>query len=119
MAFTADGAILDSEKRDEIEKKEAGFSLKYYKVVGVIFDTYIVLQKGESMYLMDQHAAHERVLFERYKKEAGFSLKYYKVVGVIFDTYIVLQKGESMYLMDQHAAHERVLFERYMNALLI
>ena len=66
MAFTADGAILDSEKRDDIEKKEAGFSLKYYKVVGVIFDTYIVLQKGESMYLMDQHAAHERVLFERY-----------------------------------------------------
>ncbi len=66
MAFTADGAILDSEKRDVIEKKEAGFSLKYYKVVGVIFDTYIVLQKGESMYLMDQHAAHERVLFERY-----------------------------------------------------
>ena len=66
MAFTAEGAILDSEKRDEIEKKEAGFSLKYYKVVGVIFDTYIVLQKGESMYLMDQHAAHERVLFERY-----------------------------------------------------
>ena len=66
MAFTADGAILDSKKRDDIEKKEAGFSLKYYKVVGVIFDTYIVLQKGESMYLMDQHAAHERVLFERY-----------------------------------------------------
>ena len=66
MAFTADGAILDSEKRDDIEKKEVGFSLKYYKVVGVIFDTYIVLQKGESMYLMDQHAAHERVLFERY-----------------------------------------------------
>ena len=66
MAFTAEGVILDSEKRDEIEKKESGFSLKYYKVVGVVFDTYIVLQKGESMYLMDQHAAHERVLFERY-----------------------------------------------------
>ena len=66
MAFTAEGEILDSDKKDEIEKKEAGFSLKYYKVVGVVFDTYIVLQKGESMYLMDQHAAHERVLFERY-----------------------------------------------------
>ncbi|RHQ98567.1 DNA mismatch repair endonuclease MutL [Peptoclostridium sp. AF21-18] len=66
MVFTTEGEILDSEKKDEIEKKEAGFSLKYYKVVGVVFDTYIVLQKGESMYLMDQHAAHERVLFERY-----------------------------------------------------
>ena len=66
MAFTAEGEILDSDKKDEIEKKEAEFSLKYYKVVGVVFDTYIVLQKGESMYLMDQHAAHERVLFERY-----------------------------------------------------
>ena len=66
MAFTAEGAILETEKKDEIEKKEAGFSLKYYNVIGVVFDTYIVLQKGESMYLMDQHAAHERVLFERY-----------------------------------------------------
>ncbi|WP_300282134.1 DNA mismatch repair endonuclease MutL [Peptacetobacter sp.] len=66
MKFTSNGNILENEKIDFLENKEMNFSLKYYKVVGTIFDTYIVLQKGDSMYLMDQHAAHERVLFERY-----------------------------------------------------
>lgn len=66
MKFSSDGIFLEEEKLEKIENEKSVFSLKYYKVVGTIFDTYIVLQKGDSMYLMDQHAAHERVLFERY-----------------------------------------------------
>ena len=31
-----------------------------------IFDTYIIMNKGNSMYLLDQHAAHEKILYERY-----------------------------------------------------
>ncbi|UOW66801.1 DNA mismatch repair endonuclease MutL [Paraclostridium bifermentans] len=42
------------------------FSLSEYIVIGTIFKTYIILQKGSHMYLLDQHAAHERVLFEKY-----------------------------------------------------
>ncbi len=42
------------------------FSLKDYIVIGTIFKTYIILQKGTNMYLLDQHAAHERVLYEKY-----------------------------------------------------
>lgn len=42
------------------------FSLDDYNVIGTVFDTYIILSKGNSMYLLDQHAAHERVLYERY-----------------------------------------------------
>ena len=48
------------------KEKSNGFSMKEYKIVGTVFDTYIVLQKGNSMFLMDQHAAHERVMFEKY-----------------------------------------------------
>ncbi len=49
-----------------IEDKKHQFCLNEYIVIGTIFKTYIILQKGSNMYLLDQHAAHERVLYERY-----------------------------------------------------
>lgn len=38
------------------------------RVAGQIFDTYIVCQKGDAMFLVDQHAAHERLRFESLKE---------------------------------------------------
>jgi DNA mismatch repair protein MutL len=40
-------------------------------VVGQVFAGYIVCQRGDEMLLVDQHAAHERVLFERLMKSAA------------------------------------------------
>ena len=34
-------------------------------IVGQIFDTYWIVQFGEKMFIIDQHAAHEKVLYER------------------------------------------------------
>lgn len=39
-----------------------------YKYVGQIFDTYIIIQIKEKMYIIDQHAAHERLLYEKFKE---------------------------------------------------
>lgn len=36
-----------------------------YKLIGQVFDTYWLVQYQESLYIIDQHAAHERVLYER------------------------------------------------------
>ena len=36
-----------------------------YKIIGQVFDTYWLLQFRENLYIIDQHAAHERVLYER------------------------------------------------------
>lgn len=41
-------------------------SFKNYKVIGTLFNTYIVLEKGNSLFLLDQHAGHERILYEKY-----------------------------------------------------
>lgn len=38
-------------------------------VIGEIFRTYIVCQCGDDMILMDKHAAHERIRFEKLKKD--------------------------------------------------
>ena len=39
-----------------------------YKFIGIIFKTYIILEIGEEMYILDQHAAHERIMYEKVKK---------------------------------------------------
>ena len=39
-----------------------------YKFIGIIFKTYIILEIGEEMYILDQHAAHERILYEKVKE---------------------------------------------------
>ena len=43
-----------------------------YKYIGNVFDTYIIIQIKEKMYIIDQHAAHERLLYEQIK-EAYYS----------------------------------------------
>lgn len=43
--------------------------LKYAVFAGQVFDTYIILQYKNEMIFMDQHAAHERVRYEKIKKQ--------------------------------------------------
>ena len=38
-----------------------------YKFIGIIFKTYIILEIDKEMYMIDQHAAHERILYEKVK----------------------------------------------------
>lgn len=39
-----------------------------YKYIGQVFDTYIIIEIKEKMYIIDQHAAHERLLYEKFKE---------------------------------------------------
>ena len=50
------------------QKIEAAFSALPVRMIGVIFNTYIILECNDRMLLCDQHAVHERLLFERMMK---------------------------------------------------
>lgn len=41
---------------------------KNYRLIGQAFDTYLIIEMENSLYLVDQHAAHEKVLYERLMK---------------------------------------------------
>lgn len=53
--------MVQEEKQNEYETK-----IKY-KYVGSIFDTYILIEIKDKLYIIDQHAAHERLLYEQIK----------------------------------------------------
>ena len=38
-----------------------------WRMVGELYRTYILVEQGEEAYLIDKHAAHERILFEKLK----------------------------------------------------
>lgn len=51
--------------QQEMDVKET----ENFRVAGQVFETYIIVEKGGDMLLIDQHAAHERLNFEALKKK--------------------------------------------------
>ncbi|MBS4961225.1 MAG: DNA mismatch repair endonuclease MutL [Clostridiales bacterium] len=62
---------------EEEPKKERFFH--QYRIVGQIFSTYWIVEQSGSIFMIDQHAAHERILYEelmnRFKEEKIISQK--------------------------------------------
>ncbi len=44
------------------------FKKPAYKFIGIAFKTYIIIEMNNEMYIIDQHAAHERIMYEKVKK---------------------------------------------------
>lgn len=51
----------------ELRKREEKRVINY-KYIGILYRTYIIIEVEDEIYLIDQHAAHERVLYEQIKE---------------------------------------------------
>lgn len=65
----------DINTQNDLEKTSKNEENEYVKskpiVIGEIFNTYVIVQKDDDMYLFDKHAAHERYIFEKIKNETN------------------------------------------------
>ena len=60
-------------------------------IIGEIFNTYIILEKSDDkLLLIDKHAAHERLIYEKLKKESGKSFSQYLLTPLT----VTLEKRE-------------------------
>ena len=78
-------------QQELLPKQEAntlGDELSGYSMVGVAFDTYIILQNQKQLIMIDQHAAHERILYEKLTREidAGVGSQLLMVAQVVHVT---------------------------------
>ncbi len=55
--------------------EETKFTHPKYKFIGIAFSTYIIIELDKELYIIDQHAAHERIMYEKVKEN------YYKEDG--------------------------------------
>ncbi len=89
-----------------VEIKER--KLPYMEYVGTVFGTYLIFQNDEGMYMLDQHAAHERINYE----------KNYEILGnrnqptteLIFPIMLEFTKQEALYIEDNLSLFEEIGF---------
>lgn len=56
----------DIETIEERVREENDESRPKYRIVGQIFDTYLVVECARNLFIIDQHAAHEKILYDNF-----------------------------------------------------
>ncbi|APM38985.1 DNA mismatch repair endonuclease MutL [Clostridium kluyveri] len=73
--------LNDSSKESKISK------LPPFKMIGQFNNTYIIAEAASNLYIIDQHAAHEKILFEKYKS----NIEKEEVISQILITPVVME----------------------------
>ncbi|GAA0766333.1 DNA mismatch repair endonuclease MutL [Clostridium subterminale] len=73
------------------------------KLIGQCFNSYIIGEYLDELYLIDQHAAHEKILFEQYRKNIGNLNVVSQILAVpiiiplAFDEYAIYKDNEDIF----------------------
>lgn len=89
--------LLDPQARDE------------YRLIGQLFDTYWLVQVRDEFLMIDQHAAHEKVLFERTMK--SLANREYTSQQMNPPLILTLNAREEQVLSEYRDAFEKIGFE--------
>ena len=88
----------DINEEMEIKKEEDNKKLPELYPVGLVHGTYIICQNEQGMYIIDQHAANERINYEFYKRKLGNPNK--ESISLLFPFVIELSNIEFIILKE-------------------
>lgn len=91
-------------KQDELFRVE-----EPTRILCTLFDTYILLQKGDDIFLVDQHAAHERLNYDKLKQrlETMTNISQSLVLPVIIN----VNNQEDNFLQENQKVFEQIGFK--------
>ena len=81
----------------------------HYRIVGEVFNSYVIVERGSEMLLIDKHAAHERIIFEQLK--AGLKDAKINSQMLMLPIEIMMTSDEIQAMCDYRAEVEAVGFE--------
>lgn len=108
---------VENDKIETSEKEDTGFkggilakkALPDIKIIGQIFGTYWIMEFDGNVYMIDQHAAHEKVMYEKFVKE----ISYNKVTSQnLLPPVVVSLSGSQRQIVEEISEHlEKMGFE--------
>lgn len=106
--------IIKLEQPQEIVKEEIIVDNKFdndfefpIKIIGELFKTYVLFESGDNFIMLDKHAAHERILYEKLKKTVNTNEKQLLLKPIV----IVLSVDEFNILMDNEEILSQMGFQ--------
>ncbi len=63
--------VVETADPPELQPSETPVAAEPFRVIGEAFRTYILVEQGEKLLLIDKHAAHERMIYESLKKNVN------------------------------------------------
>lgn len=106
--------IIKKPEQMELFSTESGkfldeSSVKKHQIIGQLFKTYWLVEMEDKFYMIDQHAAHEKVLYERMVKD----LHEKKITSQLISPPMVvtLSQREETLLLEQKEAFDMLGFE--------
>lgn len=69
--LSAVGSVPQKSDNGDVVSHESVSSLPEYRYIGEVFNTYLIAETDDTVIFIDKHAAHERILFEKFKKQGS------------------------------------------------
>lgn len=67
-AFEQNKKMLESGEQETLRKQEK-LDVASFTFAGKLFNTYLLYERGDEIYIIDQHAAHERIIFDKLREK--------------------------------------------------
>lgn len=90
---------------------------EFYTIIGQFHATYILIEQTQELLIVDQHAAHERILYEQFKK----NFDQVATVQLLFPQIVKLSE-QDVTLITEHThlfASHGIVFERFSDTEII
>jgi len=100
----------DYDRKPEVQQKQLNKEFNNdIRVIGQLFGTYILGQKDDDFYIIDQHAAHERIMFEYIKEK--YNEKNISVQELMMPIVIELSPAEKVLYTENSLIFQKIGFE--------